>query len=135
MWISFAWTTPALVCGYKKRTRRGWKDAHVKKFHADQMVDAYSKNPRYGGVKVADLRIARQPFLQSTSKLTREDWFLEGFEWLIRQGQKVGSKRPDQLWNEWIQDPREYWVVDFELLYLTKAGLDLRKQWNIALIL
>lgn len=52
MIISFAMTVNAFLSGSKTVTRRFWKDKYAAKFHAGDIVDAYSKSPRNGGKKI-----------------------------------------------------------------------------------
>lgn len=66
MYISFAWTTPALLARAKSATRRMWAPSHAAKFRAGQIVDAYDRSPRLGGRRVATIRIARDPWKQRT---------------------------------------------------------------------
>ena len=57
MIISFAWTTPALLDGRKTVTRRDWPDSHAVKFKPGDEAIAYDKQPMYGGVPVARLKL------------------------------------------------------------------------------
>src|SRR5262249_47229979 len=57
MIISFAWTTDALLDGRKTVTRRDWPDSHAIKFPVGHVAIAYNKQPMFGGVPVARIRI------------------------------------------------------------------------------
>lgn len=52
--ISFAWTTEALLAGKKTVTRRWWKKCPLK---PGDLVQAYNKSPRFGGKRVAIIKI------------------------------------------------------------------------------
>lgn len=79
MILSFAWTTRALLERRKTVTRRRWTPAYAEKFAPGMLVDAYDRNPRFGGVKVAVIRILsirREPL----EAITADDVVREGFE-------------------------------------------------------
>jgi len=126
MWISFAKTTDALLIGRKKRTRREWALSHAKKFREGQMVDGYNRNPRNGGIVVAQVKLLRTPYQQPTRHMTMEDYELEGFAWMTEQGRLYAGLEPLVFFHKWREADVKLWVVDFELIYLTSAGI-LRK--------
>jgi len=57
MIISFAWTAPQLLSGIKTVTRRVWDFSYAKKFNVGDLVDAYDRNPRFKGKKIATIKI------------------------------------------------------------------------------
>lgn len=123
MWISFAKTTDAVLIGRKKRTRREWVLSHARKFREGQSVDAYNKNPRNGGVKIATIKLTRTPYPQGTRSMTMEDYELEGFAWMTEQGLEYAGMEPLLFFHRWREKNVKLWVVEFELEYLTMAGM------------
>ena len=115
MIISFAWTTPALLASRKECTRRQWSDAYAAKFNPGQIVQAWSRQPRFGGKHVADIRILSVT-KESTADMPDGDWVAEGFESLSRLGIKVGKSTPIEIWSFWKECPQMLWVVRFELV-------------------
>lgn len=116
MWISFSWTTPALLAGRKTRTRRQWKLSHAQSFNAGDLVAAYDKSPRIGGKKVAIIRLTKEPYFTNTYDLTDEDWELEGFAYLSSIGATVNGKSPEQFWDDWKAAMLILSTIDFELV-------------------
>lgn len=114
MIISFAWTTPALLAGAKTVTRRNWKSAHAAKFKAGDLVDAWDRSPRFGGRKVADIRLTRDPYLESTADAPDSDYAAEGFDYLERHQQTLDGAPASAVWRDWKEDPRHLYVVRFE---------------------
>lgn len=116
--ISFAWTTPALVAGRKTVTRREWTDRYASTFRASQVVDAYNRQPRFRGERVATIRLTRPPYKQSTRDAPDEDYAAEGFQYLEELGVAVDGMAPKLLWRAWKLYPRDMWVIRFELVQL-----------------
>ena len=129
MIISFGWTSGAMVCGAKTRTRRDWAPGHVRHFHSGMMANGWSQSPRVHGVYLSDVRLTAPIFRQHTSKITDEDWELEGFGWMSRRGILINGVTPEVFFERWRHANIDLWVVDFSLEYLTKAGLDLK--WEL----
>lgn len=120
--ISFAWTTPALVAGEKTVTRRDWKDRYAESFRAGELLAAWDKQPRFKGArKVAVIRLVGKPRKQTTALLPPTDWEKEGFEFLTGIGATLGGRTPRQVWDDWLANPRELWVVRFELVEVLDA--------------
>ena len=112
MIVSFAWTTAALVCGDKTVTRRYWTRRYAQRFHAGDLVQAYDRQPRYRGRRVALIRLTREPYTQSLDDLTDEDERKEGGLWgsaqAFREAMRGANVRDDTE-----PDP---FVVEFELM-------------------
>ena len=114
--ISFNWTTPALVAGRKRVTRRNWMESHARRFHAGDVVAAYDRQPQYGGHQVASIRLTQAPYRENTRDTPEEDYEEEGFAYMQELGAKVDGLSPPVLWRSWHVFPRDLWVVRFELL-------------------
>ena len=102
--ISFAWTTDALLAGKKTVTRRDWDDRYARRFQAGDICAAYDKSPRFGGKKVAEIKLTTKPHKQWLHEVTDADEVLEGGLW--------GSGR---AYREAMGEDRQVWVVEFEL--------------------
>lgn len=116
--ISFAWTTPALLAGVKKVTRRDWSAEYARRFRAGELVAAYDRQPRFGGKRVATIRLTSGPYLQSTAIAPDSDYGYEGFGYLERLDPPVlvDGLRPSVLWKAWKLHPRDLYVVRFKLV-------------------
>mgnify|MGYP001579720354 CR=1 FL=1 len=117
-WISFAWTTAALVEGHKTVTRREWTDRYATRFKQGDLLHAYDRRPAWGGKPVALIRLTQTPYKQSSSHLSPLDWDAEGFAWLQSMGKKVGKETPREVWQRWQDEPQDFWVVRFEIVEL-----------------
>ncbi len=107
MIISFAWTIEALLTGKKTVTRRNWNDNYAKKFHLDDLVDAYNKSPRHGGVKVAVIKITKEPYKQILRDMPDSHFYREG-------GALYWSNKRE--FTEFMGgEQKTYWVIEFEL--------------------
>ena len=108
--ISFAYTTQALLSGKKTVTRRFWQDGYAFNFRKGQLVQAYDKNPRIGGKRVAIIRLTDWPYKEKLSQMTDEEEVAEGHLW----GDAQGFIRA-------MGDPSlEVWVIRFELVRIFK---------------
>lgn len=114
--INFAWTTPALLAGAKTCTRRDWDDDYARRFRKGEMVAAYDRQARYKGQQIATIRLIATPTKESTGSAPQEDYEAEGFIWLMQRGFKVAGLTPRALWFVWHSQPRDMWVVRFELV-------------------
>jgi hypothetical protein len=78
--ISFGWTTEYLE--NKTVTRRDWKDSHackfVKAFRSSKTIQAYDKDPRYGGQVIGEILLTKEPFRQPLKEMTADDLIAEG---------------------------------------------------------
>lgn len=97
MIISFAWTTSALVQGFKTATRRFWDAKYMEMWWRNVVKDnnlcqAFDRSPRYKGKNVGIIKVPTKPFLQPLSEMTNADLIEEGNNW----------KRPDgtTLWKD-----------------------------------
>jgi hypothetical protein len=108
--ISFAWTTKALLAGAKTVTRRDWTKEYAERFEKDEVIQAYNKSPRFGGKRVALIRLTKKPYWQLHKNLNHDDFIAEGGYMLwdsledfvgVIDNEKQGS-----------------WVVELELLSL-----------------
>jgi len=104
--ISFAWTTEALLAGLKTVTRRFWSDSYAEKFKEGDRVQAWDKSPRFGGCKVAEIRLTCDPYKEKLAAMPEDDVAKEGGLWASK--------------NEFINcmggPNEEPWVVRFELV-------------------
>jgi len=122
--ISFAYTTAALVAGEKTVTRRDWTADYAGRFRGGDICQAWSKQPRFGGERVAMIQLTRNAYIESTAEIPEKDWEAEGFDYLTRIGARMpasagAGKRTMTLrefWKEWHDQPRRVWVVRFKLL-------------------
>jgi len=124
MWVSFAYTTDAVIMGRKKRTRRNWVIAHARKFHNGQIATFYGPNPRNGGQVMGSILVRAAPWRQNTRMLIFPfDYEAEGFDYMTEQGQKMGGMEPRLFFDQWKAAELTLWVLDFELDLLTEAGM------------
>lgn len=115
-WISFAWTTPALLEGIKTVTRRAWKESHASRFKQGDIITAYDKQPSFGGKPVAFIRLTQTPYRQPSDKIPSIDWVNEGFAFLQKRGKKVNKMTPRELWKKWHDEPENFYVIRFEMV-------------------
>ncbi len=128
--ISFAWTTAALVAGRKTVTRRAWKKPYARRFRPGELVQAYSRNPQFGGEQVAIIRLKSIEF-EPNACMPDSDWEAEGFRFFYENPQHLPQYDPFndrdivswEGFNEWRDDEDALWVIRFELVEVTK-GLD-----------
>uniref|UniRef100_A0A6M3LUL9 ASCH domain-containing protein n=1 Tax=viral metagenome TaxID=1070528 RepID=A0A6M3LUL9_9ZZZZ len=120
MQISFSWTTPALfvedLALRKSETRRDWKAKHAAKFRNGALVQAWDKQARFGGKKVAIIRLTRDPYQEPLCDIPGNAWYREGFEYLQRMCLRVDGVTPWELWSSWKLSDETMWVVEFELV-------------------
>lgn len=118
MIISFAWTTPALLAGRKTVTRREWPAHYARRFKAGTVHQAWSRSPRcrVGAYHVADIRLLEAPYLECSTDIPPSDWEAEGFAYLESIGATMDGVRPQDLWDVWLLNPRDLYVVRFELV-------------------
>lgn len=83
--ISFAHTTPALLAGHKTVTRRYWNPRHAASFTPGEIVQAWDKSPRFGGKKVAEIKLLAV-YPEHMIDAPDEDYAHEGFVWMCENG-------------------------------------------------
>ncbi len=115
-WISFAWTLSPLLLGEKTATRRRWKDSYAARFKKGDLVEAYGRRPRFGGKRAALLKLTRDPYKESTARLTEKDWFEEGMHVVQAEGGTVDGIDPGVFWLRWMWEPEDVWVVKFRVV-------------------
>jgi hypothetical protein len=125
--ISFAWTSAALLCDAKTVTRRAWNTAYARQFHDGDEVNAYNRSPRNGGKLIAFIRLAGTPYTENTLIMPDSDYKAEGYEWLRDHRQCWprtihGHKlEPDEFdwaggWKRWKDAQQILYVVRFEVV-------------------
>lgn len=126
--ISFGWTTDALLAGRKTATCRAWKDTYATQFAAGELVTAYDKSPRFGGKPVAIIRLTHHPTQGDVNEILDDMYEEEGFAWYDEQravGSLVGASLrkhlkvgKDQTIREWLAEGTYWgdWVIRFELI-------------------
>jgi len=118
--ISFAWTTPQLLNGLKTVTRRDWSATYASLFRAGDLVQAYDKNPRVGGKRVAIIRLTKDPYKERLGDITDAEEKAEGGMW--------GSAREfiDAFCTgAGVTPDHKIWVIRFELISKEDSQLKL----------
>jgi len=123
--ISFARTSEALLAFQKSVTRRYWKDSHGNGFKPDELVQAWDKSPRYGGRKIAIIKIIAV-YKEKMIDAPEEDYKNEGFQFMCDHSiylYKIGNKKLFPIpgyWRAWRTTTDEkfkiVWVIRFEIL-------------------
>lgn len=121
MHISFGWTSPAVKARRKTVTRRSWKDSHAKKFYPGDMVKAYDKDPRYGGVCFGLIRI-KSLHKAPIADMPDSDYEAEGFAYLHENPHLIPKSIPFDVSSEgfrvWRESGETYYTVAFEIVEL-----------------
>jgi len=117
--ISFAWTTPSLLARRKTRTRRNWNDKYASRFKVGDLIQAYDKQPRFKGKRIAIIKIIGIK-KQNLSEMTSEDFEKEGFKYFEEKGLKIWDREPSDAFNDWAEEDYKVWVIDFEIIKLEK---------------
>jgi len=123
MWISFAWTTDAVILEKKWRTRRNWARSHAMKFREGQVVDFWDKSPRIHGQNMGQIKLLSSPYLQRAGKMTDEDYDAEGLEWMQKNYILIGDEQAKDFFERWKKENLLLYVIEFKLLYLTSPGM------------
>ncbi len=110
--ISFAWTTGAFLAGRKCRTRRYWNDDYAARFKERELVQAFDRQPRFGGKKIGVIEIIgiRKG---NTSELIEEDFEAEGFKFMEEEEILIWKKNPRKAFEDWKKQHEDVWVIDF----------------------
>jgi hypothetical protein len=129
MIISFAWTTAALLAGRKTVTRRQWARSYAEKFYRGQIIDAYDKQPRFGGKKVAVIQLTHEPSFQLDADIADSDFEHEGFAYMAEHPELIPKNfrmRPTETMIDRFGLRRESgghsWVIRFKLVQITKES-------------
>ena len=127
--ISFGFTAPAIVAREKTVTRRDWTDSYASRFKSGEVVQAWSKQPRFGGVKIAEIRLTQAPYRQHLTRMRNSDYEAEGFHYLDEIGHKPppSSGFHDFSWREfcrWRKEGGIVWVVRFRIVRVEEGALD-----------
>lgn len=117
--ISFDWTTPALMAGFKTCTRRLWKPRHAARFHQDQLCQGWDHQPRTGkGSLMTWIRLTQAPYWEAMADMPDSDYQAEGFEYLSQHPELVRANCPiDPSWEgfqRWRDSGGGMYVVRFK---------------------
>lgn len=122
--ISFAWTSAALLAGRKTVTRRDWKNDYAMQFKKGMLVYAYDKSPRFGGKRIALIKLADDPRLEALEDMPDSDYEAEGLAYLEENRDLIpasfkmmpGETMLDRF-NLWRYGVFGYmWVIRFKLV-------------------
>lgn len=134
--LSMAWTTDAVLAGFKDTTRRQWTDRTLETYQRiydlGAPVNLYDKSTRQHGQHVASAVLTDMPI--RTAKLPPQDYDREGFTWLAHYGYRLsvlGHERatPEELWRDFLARPEPLVVVRFKLISLTAVGV--ARRWAL----
>ena len=114
--ISFGWTSIALLLNCKTVIRRKWNDSYAVTFKKGDLLEAYDKQPRFGGKRIALLKLIKDPYKEWSNKIPDDDWFKEGMHVLESEGKTIKGMTPSMFWRRWFTDPEELWVIRFKLI-------------------
>lgn len=116
--ISFANTSPAFIAKEKSVTRRNWKDDYAQRFKKNELIQGWSRSPRFQGKPIGIIRLIEKPYQENTFLMTEDDYEKEGFKYLDQSPHlKTGSYKDKNLkkfFEEWKQRAVLLWVVRFE---------------------
>ena len=135
-YISFAWTTPALLAGRKTVTRRDWNPSYARRFTAGTEVTAYDRLPRNGGTPIARLRLTHDATHEPDADAPDGDWEAEGFGWFwereVERAFADGFDHPHgeiaerveyEGFEEWRAAGGSSWVIRFEVIEYLQGPL------------
>lgn len=149
MYLSFAWTSIALVTGNKTVTRRQYSDQYLRRFRKGTIVDAYDKLPRNHGVKIARILLTEKGMQESDLDIPDADYEGEGFKFLdemiANQHERITTVvrssfgLPPGRTLQWMftEDKKTsgYFetssVIRFELVDVTVAGIALAERFGV----
>lgn len=128
MILSFGWTSPALLAGAKRCTRREASErqarALLRQYELGRPLDAWNANPRVVSKhphKIASILQTAPP--EWSDAYPPEDWENEGFAWMTENGITLPVRghvvTPGELWQMWLEDRPRQLVVRFAPLALT----------------
>lgn len=119
--ISFAYTTAALLAGQKTVTRRYWKPTHAASFKPGEIVQAWDKSPRFGGKKVAEIKILAI-YQENTKDMPNSHYAKEGFKYMLDNNIPIGKRGKTPImtdvvyWRAWKAAQDDVYVVVFEVM-------------------
>lgn len=119
--ISFAYTTAALLAGHKTVTRRYWNPRHANMFKPGETVQAWDKSPRFGGKKVAEIKIIAI-YQENSKDMPDEHYAKEGFQYMLDNKIPIGKRgkypiwTDESYWRAWKGAQDDVYVVEFELI-------------------
>lgn len=149
VYLSFAWTSIALVTGNKTVTRRQYSDQYLRRFRKGTIVDAYDKLPRNHGVKIARILLTEKGMQESDLDIPDADYEGEGFKFLdemiANQHERITTVvrssfgLPPGRTLQWMftEDKKTsgYFetssVIRFELVDVTVAGIALAERFGV----
>ncbi len=66
-------------CPRQTVTRRQWKNSYAARFKKDDVVWAYTRQPRYGGKLICPIILIEDPYKEDISIMPDSDYAAEGF--------------------------------------------------------
>lgn len=81
---------------------------------------AYDRQPRFGGIKIAVIKLLRPPWLQQLSIMPDTDYYREGFEWIEEHPEYKPRRFREysmrDVWWEMQMSGGAMWVVEFKII-------------------
>ncbi|KKK70512.1 hypothetical protein LCGC14_2923260, partial [marine sediment metagenome] len=115
-WLTFGWLIDAVVQGHKTMTLRDWEPIEGVQWKQGELVYAYDNPPSEGGKRIALLRLASEPFSDSTIKLKNSDFIKLGYSFaLATQATPPSGRTIEQMWSDMHTKPQRLWIVRFTL--------------------
>jgi len=115
-WLTFGWLIDAVVQGHKTMTLRDWEPIEGVQWKQGELVYAYDQPPSEGGKRIALLRLASEPFSDSTIKLKNSDFIKLGYSFaLATQATPPSGRTIEQMWSDMHTKPQRLWIVRFTL--------------------
>ena len=65
---------------------------------------------------MAEIVLTADPFKQHISQMPEEDYEKEGFAYLEENSYIIWDEGPRKAFDNWKQEDKRYWVIDFDLL-------------------
>jgi ParB/RepB/Spo0J family partition protein len=118
----FGWTTPALLAGAKTVSRQTWTPRAARPFVAGALVEAYDRDPRRRGRRLATLRLLGAPEYRPLAEMPESDYEAEGWRWLNEHPKALSGKGitaqdfSRDAFARWRARPYSVWVVRFEVV-------------------
>ena len=134
--ISFAYTSAPLLAGAKIVTRRKWNDKYAWTFKEGEHIQAYSRQPRFKGVKIAEIVLTATPNREYTKFMHDREYYREGFHFMRTHNILINGKLPDwDYWRSWKSSDELLWTVRFDLTKIIESEFtdELQKKYNFKL--